>query len=99
VGRGAGREHDLPARVMQLSLYRIVPLSGPAVLDLTEFTVALNEHHVDAIEHVRLRPALDGLYIAVFTRADSQDGSDAAARCLINRALASDPRLHLWRIV
>ena len=86
---------------MELSLYRIVPLSGPADLDATEFTAVLNGHHGhrDAIEHVRVRPALDGLYIAVFTGADSQDGSDVTARCLINRALASDPRLRLWHIV
>jgi hypothetical protein len=80
---------------MEQSLYRIVPLSGPADLAVTEFTAVLNGHNADAIEHVRVRPALDGLYTVAFTRADSQDGSDAAARYLINRALASDPRLRL----
>jgi hypothetical protein len=94
---------------MEMSLYRVAPLDGPAVgipdgsgaITAAWFAALLRRHQDsrDAVEHVRVNAAGHGFGVAVFTNEHGQARSDTAARRLIHRALASEPDLRLWRIV
>ena len=94
---------------MEVSLYRVAPLYGaaanvagvPDAMTAVGFAALLRRHQDsrEAVEHIRVSAAGCGFGVAVFTSEHSQARSDATARRLIHRALASESDLRLWRIV
>ncbi|WP_412541594.1 hypothetical protein R8Z50_03260 [Longispora sp. K20-0274] len=86
---------------MVTALARIARLAGPPDLDAATVTALLwdTATTADRIEHVRARAGPDGIDILAFLDLTDPEEAHLRLRALVQRAIATTPRLRAWRVI
>ncbi|GAA3220247.1 hypothetical protein GCM10020216_031040 [Nonomuraea helvata] len=86
---------------MMMAVVWVGPLRAACALPPHQFTDLMWRHATDddGIQHLCVRTAQDQLMVFGFLMADSEPQARTTLRNLAQKAISSEPRLRLWRLI